>query len=139
MQHNTGLPDVLCDSACSSPARSPQYLPDAGHMLAVTPDSVAKRRAQCRVEGGGTPNPLYELEGRTAHRSSDPPDSPLELLAKATPCYDLEDDEPLEQVHADVPLHEVQRCMHQMQQQLSYFPATRAASSTRLECACRWP
>lgn len=72
-------------------------------MLAVTPDSMAKRRAQRRIEDGGAPNPLYELEGRTAYRSSDPPHSPLELLAEATPCHDLEDDEPLEQVHSDVP------------------------------------
>ena len=46
-------------------------LSDAGHMLAVTPDSMAKRRARRRIDDGGTPNPLYELEGRTAHRTSE--------------------------------------------------------------------
>lgn len=92
------LPESTCGSVTNSPARSPDS-PDAGHMLATTPDSQ-KRRIRSRMEGSSTPNPLYELDDTSQSSpcvsgSSVPP--PLDL-AELTPRSDMDDDSPQYQV-----------------------------------------
>lgn len=92
------LPDAT-GPVSDSPERTPSDSPDAGHMVASTPESQ-KRRHRRRVEDGGTPNPLYELDD-AVRDAQDAAQSPRLLhlqLDSLTPDSDGADDAPLDHV-----------------------------------------